>query len=60
VIRLTAGNVSDVRAVDALLDRAGTLRRVIADKGYDANSLRRRLKATGATPVIPGRTNRTV
>lgn len=50
--------MSDVRAVDELLDQAGPLRRVIADKGYDANSLRRRLKASGATPVIPGRINR--
>jgi transposase len=58
VIRLTAGNVSDMRAVDELLDHAGPLRRVIADKGYDANGLRRRLKASGAIPVIPGRSNR--
>jgi len=58
VIRLTAGNVSDVWAVDELLDHAGPLRRVIADKGYDANSLRARIKAAGATPVIPGRINR--
>jgi transposase len=58
VIRLTAGNVSDVRAVDELLDHAGPLRWVIADKGYDAGSLRTRLKASGAIPVIPGRINR--
>lgn len=29
-------------------------------KGYDANGLRRRLKAEGALAVIPGRSNRKV
>lgn len=58
VIRLTAGNVSDVRAVDELLAAAGPIHRLIADKGYDADGLRRALKAAGTSPVIPGRINR--
>jgi transposase len=58
VIRLTAGNVSDVRAADDLLAVVGPLRRLIADKGYDANALRKRLRADGVKPIIPGRINR--
>ena len=34
------------------------MRCLIADKGYDANALRRRLKSEGAKAVIPGRSNR--
>jgi transposase len=58
VIQLTAGNVSDIQAVDSLLMAAGPVRRLIADKGYDADRLRRTLKAAGTAPVIPGRINR--
>jgi transposase len=55
---LTAGNVSDIKAAPALLQRAGRMRYVLADKGYDADQLRRSLRDTGAVPVIPGRRNR--
>jgi transposase len=42
-----------------LLDAAPTpIRRLIADKGYDADALRDRLARSGCRPVIPGRTNR--
>lgn len=34
------------------------MKRVIADKRYDANRLRARIRAQGAIPVIPGRRNR--
>ena len=33
---------------------------VIADKGYDDDSLREMLRKTGRNPVIPGRKNRKV
>jgi hypothetical protein len=39
-LMLTAGNVSDVKAAPALLERAGRMRYLLGDKGYDANSLR--------------------
>lgn len=58
VIGLTAGNVSDIRAADDLMAAAGALKRLIADKGYDANALRKKLRADGVQPVIPGRINR--
>jgi transposase len=41
-----------------LIAMAGRLKRLIADRGYDANSLRRDLKAAGTKPIIPGRRNR--
>ena len=58
MIRLSAGNVSDIRAVDELLAAAGPVRRLLADKGYDADRLRKSLRQAGTVPVIPGRINR--
>ncbi len=55
---LTAGNVSDVKAAPALLERAGRILYLLADKGYDADRLRRSLRDAGTVPVIPGRRNR--
>ncbi len=60
ILRLTAGNVADVTMAGPLMDAAGRVRCLIADKGYDANALRRRLQAEGAMVVIPGRSNRKV
>lgn len=57
-LMLTAGNVSDVKAAPALLERAGRMRYLLADKGYDADRLRRSLHDAGAVPVTPGRRNR--
>ncbi len=36
----------------------GRAKYVVADKGYDADTLRRSLRPAGAVPVIPGRSNR--
>lgn len=58
MIRLTPGNVSDIRAAGDLLAATRPLKRLIADKGYDANALRTRLKADGVQSIIPGRVNR--
>ena len=55
---LTPGNVSDITVAPTLLARAPDARYVLADKGYDADGLRRSLRQTGAVPVIPGRANR--
>jgi transposase len=54
---LTAGNVSDVKAAPALLKQAGRMRYLLADKGYDADQLRRSLRDAGAV-LIPGRRSR--
>ena len=56
VIHLTPGNASDVTAApDVLAAAPGRLHRLVADRGYDANALRRGLRAKGTKPVIPGR-----
>ncbi len=60
ILLLTAGNVADVTMAGPLMDAAGRVRCLIADKGYDANALRKRLRAEGAEAVIPGRSNRKV
>ncbi|MBN3556986.1 transposase [Sphingomonas yabuuchiae] len=55
---LTAGNVSDVKAAPALLEGAGRMRYLLADKGYDVDRLHRSLRDARAGRVIPGRRNR--
>ena len=55
---LTPGNVSDVKAAPALLERAGQMHYLLGDKGYEADHLRRLARDAGAIPVIPGRRNR--
>ena len=57
-LTLTPGNVSDITVAPELLARAGKVRYVLADKGYDADELRQSLRQVGAVPVIPGRANR--
>jgi transposase len=57
-LMLTAGNVSDVKSAPALLERAGRMLYLLADKGYDADRLLRLARDAGAVPVIPGRRNR--
>jgi transposase len=59
VIHLTPGNASDVRAAPEVIAAApGPLRRLVADRGYDADALRRDLRSAGTAPVIPGRRTR--
>ena len=45
-------------APDVLAAAPGRLKRLIADRGYDADQLRGDLKAGGTTPVIPGTRSR--
>ena len=59
VVHLTPGNAGDVRtAPEVLAAVPGRLKRLIADRGYDANHLRSDLKAAGTTPIIPGTRSR--
>jgi transposase len=58
---LTAGQVHDIHGGRALLAGVPPMRRLIADKAYDANDLRAFLTSQGTEPVIspmPTRTNR--
>jgi transposase len=55
---LTPGNTSDIRGADLLVSDAARMKRMIADRGYDANRLRATLRDHNTIPVIPGRRNR--
>jgi transposase len=59
VLLLTPGNASDVTTAPAVLAAApGRIRRLAADKGYDADWLRTDLQGNGITPIIPGKRGR--
>lgn len=58
VLLLTPGNVSDITVANDLISQAVGMRYLIADKGYDAEGLRKSLRKAGTVPVIPGRSNR--
>lgn len=55
---LTPGNISDIAVAGRLIEAAGHVQRLIADKGYDADALRAQLRAVGTMSIIPGRRNR--
>ena len=55
---LSPGNQADISEAPALLDKCPAPTRLLADKGYDAGSLRSRLAATGTEAVIPSTRSR--
>lgn len=55
---LTPGNTSDVKGADLLIGETTGMKRMIADRGYDANRITAALREQGTIPVIPGRRNR--
>jgi transposase len=57
---LTPGNVADITLAPALLGAIPAPRRLVADKAYDAESLRSWLKARRVKAVIPSTATRTV
>ncbi len=59
MLLLTPGNVNDGTMASALIDAAGRpIRRLLADRAYDANALRGMLAEQGAEAVIPSTTSR--
>ena len=53
VLLLSPGNINDISMAEALIQAAGPFRRLLADKGYDADHLRKLLAERGAEAVIP-------
>ena len=53
MLLLSGGNVADISMAKDLVEAAGPIRRLIGDKGYDANHLRQSLAERGAEAVIP-------
>lgn len=55
---ISPGEAHDATCAEALLDGLQTRAIVIADKGYDADRVRAHIRAQGAIPNIPNRSNR--
>jgi transposase len=53
VLRIAPGNMHDVMMAWELLSAAGPIERLIADKAYDTNQLRRLLAERAVEAVIP-------
>ncbi len=47
-----------MKAADELIGDAAGMKRLIADRGYDADRIRSALRRQNTIPVIPGRRNR--
>ena len=58
MLLLSPGNINDIAFAPALIAAAGPLKRLIADKAYDANSLRQLLADQCAKAVIPSTMSR--
>lgn len=58
MLLLSPGNINDIALAPALIAATGAIKRLIADKAYDANSLRRLLTDQGAKAVIPSTASR--
>ena len=57
-LHLTAGQVSDFKGAEALLDALPSASLMIADRGYDADWVRTALHTAGIEACIPPKRNR--
>lgn len=55
---LSAGNTNDITMAHALIEAAGSFGKLLADRGYNADHLRKRLAERQAAAVIPTTTSR--
>ena len=58
VLLLSPGNTNDIALASSLVAAAGPIKRLIADRAYDANSLRQLLANQGTGAVIPSTESR--
>lgn len=58
MLLLSAGNINDISMAEALVRAAGPFRRLLADRGYDADHFRKLLAKRGAEAVIPSTRSR--
>ena len=54
---ITGGEVHDSKAAASLIDKLPDAEYVIADKGYDSESIREQIRQRNAIPVIPRKRN---
>ncbi len=57
---ITAGQISDYTGAAALLDDLPKAKRMLADRGYDADWFRDALEQKGIKPCIPRRKSRSL
>lgn len=57
-LHITAGQISDYTGAAALIETLPKIDWLLADRGYDADWFRKRLKDKEIKPCIPGRKNR--
>ncbi|PIE39997.1 MAG: IS5/IS1182 family transposase, partial [Gammaproteobacteria bacterium] len=50
---ITGGQVHDSSAADSVLDNSPLFGSIIADKGYDKEMLREKIRSKNSVPVIP-------
>jgi len=55
--KITGGEVHDCKAAPQLIDKLPTAHYVIADKGYDSESLRDQIRENNSIPMIPRKAN---
>ena len=55
--KVTGGEVHDAKAAPVLIDKIKAAEYVIADKGYDAETIREHIRKAGAVPIIPRKSN---
>ena len=58
LLHLSAGQVSDYKGAEALLEKLPAARELLADRGYDADWFIDALKKRRIKPCIPSRRNR--
>jgi transposase len=58
VLLLSAGNTNDITMARDLVEAAGPFDRLLADRGYDADHLRKLLAERNVEAVIPTTTSR--
>ncbi len=58
VLLLSAGNTNDITMARDLVEAAGSFDRLLADRGYDADHLRKLLAERHVEAVIPTTTSR--
>ncbi|BCZ97333.1 hypothetical protein LEG80045_15890 [Legionella pneumophila] len=54
---MTGGEVHDAKAASDLIETLSTAYYTIADKSYDSEGIRHRIRQKSSTPIIPGKTN---
>ena len=56
---ITGGEVHDAKAASQVIEKVKEAKALVADKGYDSEAIRDEVRARGARPIIPRKSNST-